>query len=166
MAFKSSERSSGLDAGNETGVAELSDGRLYMTTRHRARIGFPPQPNGRLYSVSDDGGSSWPKSQLDTSLATPVCQASVQRYGESGLLFSNPAHEKSRVRMTIRYSVNDGRSWDAGIVIYPGPSGYSSLGVFGAGDVAVLYERGKLSYSERISFAVVSAKHFTARINR
>lgn len=155
------QRSEGMLTGNETEVAELSDGRIYMTTRHRAAIGRPPEPNGRLYSFSADGGESWTSPAVDQQLLTPVCQASVERYGdEGGLLFSNPHHKKSRVRMTLQYSLNNGEGWQSSVLVYPGPAGYSVLGVLSNGDVAVLYERGVMSYSERISLAVVKKAAF------
>lgn len=147
-------RSEPLDTGNETELAELSDGSIYLTTRHRAPIGRPPDPNGRLYSLSLDGGDSWNPTRIDTALITPICQASVLRYGNNGgLLFSNPAHHNARVNMTLRYSADDGKTWQETIEIYPGASGYSELASLSNGDILLLYERGKLAYSERISLA-------------
>ena len=147
-----------LGAGNENEIAELSDGRLYMATRHVAPIGRPPEPNGRLYSHSTDGGQSWSAAQTDTALPTPICQASVLRYNDSGgLLFSNPADIKARVQMTLRVSADDGENWAAPLMIYPGPAGYSQLGSLADGDVVVLYERGDMSYSDMISFARIGA---------
>jgi sialidase-1 len=147
-----------LGAGNENEIVELSDGRLYMATRHVAPTGRPPQPNGRLYAISTDGGSHWEKPQLDESLPTPISQASILGVGEGGqLLFSNPAHHKARVRMTVRTSLDDGASWPGELLVYPGPAGYSQLGVLSGGDVLVLYERGRMAYSEMISFARIPA---------
>lgn len=153
------QRSAGLNTGNETELAELSDGQVYLTTRHRARIGKPPEPNGRLFSISSDGGQTWPRTQTDTQLPTPVCQASVAGLGDAGgLLFSNPNHPKARVAMSIQYSADDGRQWTGKIPIYAGPAGYSALGVMSNGDAVLAYERGAMSYSERISFARVPAE--------
>lgn len=56
------QRSSGLNTGNESELVELHSGDLYLTTRHRAPIGRPPLPGGRLYAMSKDAGTSW----LDT----------------------------------------------------------------------------------------------------
>lgn len=154
------QRSNGLNTGNETEIAELSNGMLYMTTRHRAPIGRPPEPNGRLYSISSNAGETWPDAKVDTHLPTPICQASVQRYGhEGGLLFTNPSHVKSRVRMTLQRSADNGLNWLEPILIYPGPAGYSVVGVLGNGDAVILFERGVVAYSERITFARVAAKN-------
>lgn len=152
-------RSETLNTGNETEVAELSDGRLYMTTRHRAPIGRPPEPNGRLYSTSTDGGASWVDAKTDTQLATPVCQASILRLDDDGgLLFANPSHHKARVRLTVQYSGDDGANWSRKTLVYPGPAGYSVLAGASNGDVLVLYERGTMAYSERISLARLPAE--------
>lgn len=162
---KSWQRGAPLDTGNETAVVELSDGRLYLNTRHRAPIGRPPQPNGRLYSHSDDGGVNWTPSRVDTALITPVCQVSLQTTLQTTLqtsrqadqqqllLFSNPAHHRARAGMTVRYSPDDGRSWPVSSLVYRGPSGYSELAVLSDGTILLLYERGRISYSEKISMA-------------
>ena len=146
--------SAALGAGNENEIAELSDGRLYMTTRHNAPIGRPPEPNGRLFAISVDGGSTWGGVETDVNLPTPICHGSVLRYGDNGgLLFSNPANEGSRVQMTVRGSVDDGLNWSKSLLVYPGPAGYSQLGALSNGDIVLLYEQGRIEYSERVSFA-------------
>lgn len=147
------QRDAGLQGGNETDVAELADGSLYLATRHNAPISRAPEPNGRLYSVSENGGLHWPEALLDEALPTPVCQVSVLTADDGGLLFSNPAHRQSRVMMTARYSGDKGASWPSEVLVYPGPSGYSVLSQGGEGDVFVLYENGNMAYSERISLA-------------
>ena len=134
-------------------MAELTDGSLYLATRHRAPISRAPEPNGRQFSISPDGGLSWTAKQVDTSLPTPVCQASVIAATDGSLLFSNPAHHRSRVRMTLRRSPDGGATWDKGVLVYPGPSGYSVLGQGSDGSVYLLYENGDMAYSDRISLA-------------
>jgi len=153
------QSSSLLDTGDETEIAELQDGRLYLATRQHAKMGMAPKPNGRLWSVSSDGGTNWQKAQKDLSLKTPVCQSSVLRLDDKGgLLFANPAHEKTRVNMTINYSKNNGDNWSKQTQIYSGPSGYSNLGKLSNNKVAVIYENGTISYSEKISLSVVKDK--------
>ncbi|MEP4147754.1 MAG: sialidase family protein [Halioglobus sp.] len=154
-------RSTALDTGNETELAELPDGAIYMTTRHRAPIGRPPQPNGRLYSRSADGGATWSDTQTQTELVTPVCQASVLLYENSLLLFSNPGHPKSRVNMVIKLSNDGGTSWPGKIPVFSGPAGYSQLAQNQTGDVFVLFENGVMAYSERITLARIPAAAIT-----
>ena len=151
-------RSAGVAGGNESDVSELSGGQLYLASRHAAPIAMAPEPNGRQFSISSDAGSSWLPGQVDTRLATPVCQVAIIRYGDSGgLLFSNPAHDTSRVRMTLRYSLDDGASWPHQILVYPGPAGYSVLATGSDNAVYLLYENGNMAYSQRISIARISA---------
>lgn len=146
-------RSAGVAGGNETDVAERADGSLYLATRHPVPISRAPEPNGRLFSISPDGVNNWSKLQVDEQLPTPVCQVSLISGRDGSLLFSNPAHHRSRVRMTIRRSRDSGASWDPGLLVYPGPSGYSVLAQGSDGSVYLLYENGNMAYSERISLA-------------
>ena len=150
------QRSVGVDGGNETDVAERPDGSLYLATRHNAPIARAPEPNGRLYSTSSDGATNWSDLVIDQQLPTPVCQASVISTSGGSLLFSNPAHHSSRVRMTLRQSRDGGGSWDKGQLVYPGPSGYSVLAQGSDGSIYLLYENGNMAYSERISLARVA----------
>ncbi len=144
-----------LNDGDESAVAELEDGSIYLSTRQHAALGRAPAPNGRWMSTSDNGGISWLDVKKDVALYTPVCQASVLEYGQKGLLFSNPAHTKARVNMTVRLSNDQGSSWDTSVSVYPGASGYSDLGALSNGDVAVLFENGRMSYSEKITLALL-----------
>lgn len=158
-------RSAGVAGGNETDVAELSDGRLYLASRHIAPIAMAPEPNGRQFSTSPSAGLSWQPKAVDTRLATPVCQVAVIRHGDrGGLLFSNPAHHKSRVRMTVRYSQDDGASWSSRLSVYLGPAGYSVLATGSDDAVYLLYENGNMAYSERISIARISADNLLPSI--
>jgi len=148
-----------LDSGNENEIAELSNGNLIMATRHIAPVGSPPDPNGRLFSISDNGGTTWGKTYLDQTLATPICQASLLTSNDKqGLLFLNPANTRARVQLTLRYSADNGSSWNNEFVVYPGPAGYSQLGMLTNNNIIGLYENGKLSYSEKISFVSLPSK--------
>ena len=148
-----------LGSGNENEIAELNNGNLIMATRHIAPVGSPPDPNGRLFSISSDGGASWGETSLDQTLHTPICQASILTMNDKqGLLFLNPANTRARVQLTLRYSADSGNSWNNEFVIYPGPSGYSQLGTLSNNNIISLYENGKLSYSEKISFASLTSK--------
>ena len=70
------------------------------------------------------------------------------------LLFSNPASQSRRVNMTVRMSLDEGRSWPSSLVLHEGPSAYSSLGALSNGKFACLYECGVKSSYETIAFAV------------
>jgi len=150
-----------LGTGNENEIAELSNGNLLMATRHIASVGNPPEPNGRLFSISDNGGVSWAKPLLDQALPTPICQASLLTMNDKkGLLFLNPADTRARVQLTLRYSADNGNSWGNDFIVFPGPSGYSQLGMLSNNNIIALYESGKLSYSEKISFVSLELAEF------
>lgn len=127
---------------NECAVAELADGSLLLNMRsYRGK-------NLRAVSRSADGGLTWSEPVEDPALIEPACQASMIRLfapGEKGdtstrMLFSNPA-SKSREKMTVRLSRDDGRTWPVSRTIYPGSAAYSSLVELGDGSIGLLYER-------------------------
>ena len=69
------------------------------------------------------------------------------------LLFSNPASTKTRERMTIRYSADDGRTWSNGKVLHAGRAAYSCLTSLPEGQVGCLYEGGEHTAYETLTFA-------------
>ena len=141
---------------NECQVVELVDGRLMVNMRnfHESEEGH------RAVATSRDGGKSWSKVSYDGTLIEPNCQASFIRYtdtrqgsAKSRLLFSNPAHRKERVNMTVRLSYDEGQTWPVSKVIYPGPSAYSCLTALGDGNIGLFYENGLKGPYEKITFA-------------
>ncbi|MCC6681868.1 MAG: exo-alpha-sialidase [Phycisphaeraceae bacterium] len=141
---------------NESTIVELTSGDLYFNIRNQAKT-----TKARIISYSDDGGQSFGTASYDMTLIDPVVQASVLRYTATDqgddinrLLFSNPAHTTSRVRMTIRSSFDESATWTAGKLVYRGPSGYSDLvKITTSGGGGLLYENGTSAYYNRISFA-------------
>lgn len=146
---------------NECQVIERADGSLLLNMRSYAGKGC------RAVATSADGGRTWSDVSHDAALIEPVCQASLIRYtpadaaGRSVVLFSNPASAKARVAMTVRASLDDGRTWAASKVIDPGPSAYSCLAVLPGGDVGCLYEGGSKNPYERITLARFPLAHLT-----
>lgn len=143
---------------NECQAVELSDGSLLLNIRnHLGREGGRPEMGGcRTIAQSRDGGATWSAPRLDRALIEPVCQASLIRFGPTAkdpVLFSNPADQSSRVRLTVRMSRDEGKSWPVAKVLHEGPSGYSCLARLPDGAVGCLYERGDKSFREKITFA-------------
>ena len=148
---------------NESQVVELSDGRLMMNSRSQSftneeRTGY------RAIAFSSDGGETWTPPQPDAHLGDPQVQASLTRYswpgadGPGRLLFSNPAPPVSRergqrIRMTVRSSLDDGRTWPSERLIHEGPGAYSSLARLPDGSVGLLYEAGTEGPYEGIQLA-------------
>ncbi len=144
---------SATDGTNESQVVELSDGRLLHNMRNH-----PPKPDGnyRVVATSADGGRTLRDVTEDRSLVEPPAQASILAVPQDGggrplIVFSNPASTR-RERMTVRVSDDDARTWRVSKVVHAGPAAYSCLVDLG-GDVGVLYECGKESAYETITFA-------------
>lgn len=143
------------DQVNECSVAELQRGRLLLNMRNYDAHRF------RRTSLSKDGGASWSALRPDTALPEPVCQASLVRLWDAGrkpvLAFSNPASQKERVNMTVRWSRDGGRSWEAPQVVHAGPSAYSNLVELPGGRLGLLFEGGIQKAYEGIAWTVVDS---------
>ena len=98
--------------------------------------------NGRAVSVTHDLGKTWAVHSSDHSLLPePVCMASL--ISHNGILFfSNPNHRSKRTNITIRTSLDDGKTWPAQILLdSAGTSyGYSSLTMIDEETLGILYE--------------------------
>lgn len=134
------------DNTNESAVVELRDRTLMLNMRSNHG------KNRRAVAVSGDRGESWSDVRLDDALVEPVCQASLIRYRKDRLLFSNPADTK-RVKMTVRMSRDEGKSWPVARLLHEGPAAYSSLAQLKNGLIGLLYERGEKRPYELITFA-------------
>lgn len=154
--------------GNESTVAELSDGKLMLNMRHYDRA-----DSLRLCAVSADGGATWKETWEETQLIEPRCQGSLLSYTPAGdkphaLLFSNPRSRK-RENLTIGISRDNGRTWNRFVGVWPGRAAYSDLVCLPDGSVGVLYENGdpggKEALYRRITFEVVSAARLFDRPN-
>ena len=145
---------------NESQLVELSDGSLMMNMRSY---------NGkhcRAVSISKDGGESWSEITHDPALIEPVCQASIIAYSRSNnnlILFSNPADKKSRIRMTVRLSFDDGRTWPVSRILHEGPAAYSCLTALENGEIACFYEAGEKNPYESMIFEKFSLEWLTGQ---
>jgi len=136
--------------GNESTVAELSDGRLVLNMRNTSPY--------RTVAFSSDGGASWSPSRQDYALIDPTCQASILNHtaGSEHLLFFSNAASAKRVNMTLRRSSDDGTTWPASYVVHSGPSAYSDIVMVSDSEVGILYERGVNNPYEKISFEKIN----------
>lgn len=139
---------------NECQVVELNDGKGTLLMNMRSYFGR----KRRTHATSLDGGVTWSAPQDVPALIEPVCQGSIIRHrwkkdGKPGvLLFSNPASEKGRVKMTVRASFDDGKSWPVSHVLHAGPAAYSCLVSLPNNEVGCLYEAGDKHAYESIVF--------------
>jgi sialidase-1 len=136
---------------NEVQFVELNDGSVMLNARN--------QGGGeklRKIAISRNGGETWTETQHDRALIEPVCQASVLRHPNSGdptrdvFLFSNPASQTARTNGTIRLSRDEGKTWTAARILYPGNFAYSCLASLPDGAAGCLFERDGM---KKISFA-------------
>ena len=146
---------------DENQLVELADGSLMLNIRNYREQGH------RGISISKDGGQTWSKVVSDPTLIEPVCMASLIRYTQSPpftknrLLFSNPATQTERIKMTVRVSYDEGKTWPVAKLLNAGPSGYSCLTTLPDGQIGCLYERGEHHSIEKLTFARFSLEWLT-----
>ena len=137
---------------NESQVVQLQDEILMLNMR---------SSKYRDVALSRDGGQSWGNLITDKALIDSWgCQSSILYYTRQNdgftknrILFANPAHESTRLNMTVRLSYDDGKTWPISKTIYTGPSAYSCLTVLADGTIGLLYETGKEHPYQKITFA-------------
>ena len=104
------------------------------------------QSKQRIVAISYDQGESWRDVYYDSTLISPVCQASLLsiplQNGRKGLLFSNPENQMSRTDMTVKFSVDNGATWPIKRKIRSGSSAYSDLVRQDNSHIGLLYEHG------------------------
>jgi sialidase-1 len=150
---------------DECMAVECEDGSVYLNMRSYHK------KNRRAVAWSRDGGQTWSDVKLDETLIEPVCQASIVRLSNTKgsdrgrILFANPASTK-RENMTVRISHDECRTWNAGKVLYSGPSAYSDLCVLPDRTIGCLYERGAKHAYETITFARFTLDWLTGGADR
>jgi len=148
------------DRVNECQGVELGDGSLLMNLRSYRGKGC------RAIAASRDGGLTWTEAADEPALPEPVCQAALIRFADPRdparalLAFSNPAG-RTRNKMTVRLSSDEGKTWSASRLLEAGPSAYSALALLADKRLACLYERGEKSPYEKITFAKFTVQWVT-----
>ncbi len=138
---------------NESKLIELDDGTVQQNIRHNS-------VTARFTAISSDGGISFGPMVQDPTLIDPRVNASIQRYSStidgdprSLVLFTNPASTTARQNMTVRLSRDETLSWPAERTVHAGPAAYSSLTVLPHDSIGLLYERGEVGSTEKVTFA-------------
>ncbi|XP_042372137.1 sialidase-1-like [Plectropomus leopardus] len=144
---------------DECQPVEMTDGSIVINVRNQNNY----HCRCRIVVRSNDGGLSLPIDDLffDYELKDPaVAAGALQKDGV--LFFTNPSNEHSRINMTLRWSLNDGKTWEKEAVqIWAGPSGYSSITSLVSGSpedqkyIYVIYEKGHKNSVETVSFAKI-----------
>lgn len=121
---------------SETALAITADGSVYLN----ARVTKPH----RAVAYSQNGYCGFSPLTADTALTDPVCFGSCAAYsrdGVHGIIFANCDHATERKNVTVKLSLDDGRTWKYKKVIDADHGGYVECGVNnGTGDIYVLYE--------------------------
>jgi sialidase-1 len=142
------------DQVNECSVAELSGGKLMLNMRNYDRT-----QKTRKVCVSNDGGLTWSNIWSDPVLIEPICQASLlYNPKKKALYFTNPANEESRVKMTLRISYDEGKTWNVSRILLAGPAAYSDITILKTGELGCLFEAGIISPYEGIAFMKVDVR--------
>lgn len=122
----------------------------------------------RLVGHSRDGGVTLYDLRHDPVLIDPICNAGLALDTHSGinvLIFTNPASH-IREKLTVRLSFDNGRTWPDSRILFAGPAAYSTVTSLRDGTIAVLYERGDVSSTEKITFARFNLAWVTEAANK
>lgn len=143
----------------ESQVAELEPGTLMLNMRNNLRT-------GRMVYTTNDMGETWQVHESSGKLAEPVCMASLIKVkaednilGKDLLIFSNPATTKSRSDITIKASLDYGKTWlenDSILLDEENGWGYSCLSMIDRETIGILYE----SSTGHMTFQVVKITDF------
>jgi sialidase-1 len=105
-------------------------------------------------TTSADGATGWTKPEFHDPLLEPICMASLARLDDRRILFANPdnllqngkpgrpGQNRDRRNLTVKMSMDDGKTWPVSRALEPGFSGYSDLAVGPDRTIYCLYERG------------------------
>lgn len=144
---------------NESAVVELADGTLLFNTRDQGGSSRAT----RASTLSKDGGESFeaPYAPVD-DLVTPVCQGallSIEQEGRQVIIYSGPGVWNARELMKLRYSTDQGESWQDGPVLYDGSSAYSDMVNLAGSTIGCLFE---IDSYQRIVFTTVNLEETDA----
>lgn len=148
------EKNKNVSAGNygigtktsECAVAQLSDGSLMLNAKDESNSKY------RAVYTTADLGKTWKQHETDRKIAQtlvePKCQGSLFSVLEAGrmrnvLFFSNPGTSAGRREMTLKTSLDDGKTWPAGRQIQYDSrqcAGYSDICLVDDDHVGILYE--------------------------
>ena len=143
---------------NETEIALLEDGAVYLNCRLQL-TGY----RGRAYSKT--GYSNWENYEPDYALIDPACFGSTVSINVSDhpytLLFGNCESKTHRKNVTVKASIDGGKSWHQKHVIDLENGGYVELAAdSGTGKIYVLYEE---DFGTRVHLSVLDFKELAER---
>lgn len=145
----SSSNPSGTLNENETALAELFDGSLYINCR---TLTEDTQLGNRADARSIDGGMTLTKAcRAQACIPLSSVQGSLLALGDGRLVFSGPLLPDGRAVMGLMVSEDQGVTWETRRRISGLPAGYSNMVLMGT-DIGLLYETGDWNTYDRIEF--------------
>ena len=137
------------EGSNESTAAELNNGGILMNIRNQSG-----DDKHRIMAYSQSAGEKWDTVYIEKQLIDPVCEGSMLNFttkkGQNLLIFSNLDHLSSRENLTLKYSADDGKTWQLGKTIYTGSAAYSDLVIQKGNAIGILYEKDdytKIAYT-------------------
>lgn len=129
---------------NETTIAELADGSIYVNTRDQYG-GSLDKNRGETYSY--DGGLSFSGSIIESDkFPSPIVQSALLRWSFANdnskniLLFSTPSHVDKRLDLVVMVSFDESKNWQHLFKIHDGSSAYSDMIKLNEHTLGVIYE--------------------------
>ena len=124
--------------GDEAKLIELVDGRVLISVR---------QNGARGYNHSSDGGEHWGTQGRWEKLTANACNgdllrlAATDRGDSCNILLHSLPNSMQREKVSIFVSYDEGQSWHDPVLLFDGPSVYSSMTLLKDGSVGVLLEQ-------------------------
>ena len=135
MTWKVSQRA--YEGGDEAKLMELVDGRVLISVR---------QTGARGYNYSSNGGLAWGTQGRWECMKSNACNgdmlrlAATDRGDSCNILLHSIPNSMERRDVSIYVSYDEGQTWQDPVLLFDGPSVYSSMTLLKNGSVGVLLE--------------------------
>ena len=135
LTWKVSQRA--YEGGDEAKLMELVDGRVLISVR---------QNGARGYNYSTNGGLAWGTQGRWECMKTNACNgdmlrvAATDRGDSCNILLHSIPNSMERRDVSIFVSYDEGQTWQDPVLLFEGPSVYSSMTLLKNGSVGVLLE--------------------------
>ncbi|MBR3489068.1 MAG: exo-alpha-sialidase [Bacteroidales bacterium] len=135
MTWKVSQRA--YEGGDEAKLMELVDGRVLISVR---------QTGARGYNYSSNGGLAWGTQGRWECMKSNACNgdmlrlAATDRGDSCNILLHSIPYSMERRDVSIFVSYDEGQTWQDPVLLFDGPSVYSSMTLLKNGSVGVLLE--------------------------
>ncbi|KAI8518649.1 exo-alpha-(2-_3)-sialidase [Branchiostoma belcheri] len=157
IPYNQAKRTGDFDP-DESQLVELPDGSIVINARNQ----YHYHCRCRIVFRSFDGGETFPLQHLyfDETLVDSAVAAGLY-YHDGVMFFSNPANDKSREDMTLRWSYDNGTTWAGSYQVWPNAAAYSTLMMLHTDTedskyIYLLYEKGEKNAYSTISLAKIS----------